>query len=153
MKVLFLDCDGVLNCQSSWPHDSPTNTPLDKDKVELLNEITSSTGALIVMSSTWRKFIFSEVGHKDCRGILRDGGVTGEFHEDWRTPIKIESGARGREIAEWLNTHSEVQQYAIVDDDSDMLPSQMPKFVRTSWKKGMQYEHANRLVNILGKLP
>jgi hypothetical protein len=32
---------------------------------------------------------------------------------------------RGEEIKAWLHQHPEVTRYAIVDDDSDMLPEQV----------------------------
>lgn len=43
-----------------------------------------------------------------------------------------ESVERGYEIEEWLNKHPEVENYVILDDDDDMLDSQLNNFVRTS---------------------
>ena len=38
---------------------------------------------------------------------------------------------RGDEIQHWLD-HNEVESYVILDDDDDMLASQMANFVKTS---------------------
>lgn len=144
VKVLFLDCDGVMNCCHSWPHNSPTNQPLDADKVALLNDIVDHTGCKIVMSSTWRLF-------PDCREILIAGGVVDAFHVDWSTPParRMRSG-RGDEIAEWMHKHPDVKHYCIVDDDTDMLAKQLDRFVRTSFDTGMTPDHAHLIKRILG---
>jgi hypothetical protein len=35
---------------------------------------------------------------------------------------------RGDEIKEWIEQKDDVENYAIIDDDSDMLPEQMDSF-------------------------
>lgn len=44
---------------------------------------------------------------------------------------------------------SEVKNYVILDDDSDMLLSQRDNFVKTSWKTGLDSEKADNAINIL----
>lgn len=40
---------------------------------------------------------------------------------------------RGFEIQQWIDDHkNEIESYCIIDDDNDMLPSQIDNFVRTS---------------------
>lgn len=48
MKLLFLDIDGVITTHNS-------NYCLDPEKMELLGQILGRTGALIVISSSWRQ--------------------------------------------------------------------------------------------------
>ena len=48
MKVIFLDIDGVLNTNS--------DREISNDKLKLLSELVSKTGADIVLSSSWRNW-------------------------------------------------------------------------------------------------
>lgn len=140
MKAIFLDIDGVLNAADyskaiyalkvSCGHGDIIDEfgyLFDPRCVKHLDYIIRDTGAKIVISSTWR-----------CNGIetlrkmweMRD--LPGEIIDI--TPLrknpKIEERYyhpgvdRGYEIQEWLDNHPEVEDYAILDDDDDMLPSQ-----------------------------
>ena len=61
MKVIFLDIDGVMNCQEEMLA-MLEKTPKDRDRVDLpspakcklLKQIVDATGAEIVLSSSWR---------------------------------------------------------------------------------------------------
>ena len=46
---------------------------------------------------------------------------------------------RGEEIAEWLR-NNQVDNYVIFDDDRDMLPGQLPFFVRTNFEDGLNWQ-------------
>ena len=48
MKVIFMDIDGVLNTNS--------DREISNDKLKLLSELVSKTGAEIVLSSSWRNW-------------------------------------------------------------------------------------------------
>ena len=48
MKVIFLDIDGVLNTNS--------DKEISNDKLKLLSELVSKTGADVVLSSSWRNW-------------------------------------------------------------------------------------------------
>ncbi|WP_132254691.1 HAD domain-containing protein, partial [Methylobacterium segetis] len=148
--MLFLDIDGVLNSRDCWERLRGSRHKIDREKVALLNEVVAATGCRIVVSSTWREM-------KRCRGILRDYGFKGRFCRDWRTPPTNYSAAdpvavmRGSEIEDWLSRNGR-PPFAIVDDDSDMLPEQLPRFVQTSFEHGLTREHADRLIALLGPL-
>ena len=144
--VLFLDIDGVLNCLSTWSQPRVGAHRLDPERIALLNEIVRRTGCLIVASSTWRHGDFA--GPKSLPSILREYGLQAQFCPEWRTPDLGHEHSRGEEIARWLSRNP-VGLYAIVDDDDDMLPEQMPRFVRTSFERGLTREHADRLIAIL----
>ncbi|SEO94103.1 hypothetical protein SAMN04487843_105113 [Methylobacterium sp. ap11] len=45
--------------------------------------------------------------------------------------------------------HPGVPTYAIVDDDSDMLPEQMPRYVKTGYELGLEGTHVERLAALL----
>lgn len=146
MKVLFLDIDGVLNSRRScfafggFPHNAtgPERQMFDEVAVRLVAGIVRAAGAKVVLSSTWRK-------HENWTEI---GPALGLPIID-RTPISWK-GRRGEEIAEWLAAHPEVESYAIVDDDSDMLPEQMRFFVHTSGFDGLSWANAEKMAELLG---
>lgn len=151
-SVLFLDVDGVLNHRAIF-QPSRSGSPLCPTAIRRLRGVVSVTGCRVVLSSTWRVLPH----HVEQ---LRAAGGFPSPHDDWRTiemPLEVRNGIvvtihqRGDEIAEWLSRHPEVERYAIVDDDSDMLPHQLPFFVQTSFDTGLLDEHAARLVAILGE--
>ncbi|MEE7440909.1 HAD domain-containing protein [Methylobacterium oryzae] len=151
--ILFLDVDGVLNTHDGWAAGHDGHDSLDPGPVARLNALCHRTGCRIVVSSSWRGGPYR--GPKGCRAILRRLGVTGPFHRDWRTrdwrPADgwgWECKVRGKQIADWLAAHP-ATAYAIVDDDSDMLPEQMPRYVKTHFKDGLQDVHIERLIALL----
>ena len=64
MKIIFLDIDGVL-CTAKSVGLLKTNIDgrlakqFDPDCVVRLNHITDATGAQIVISSSWRLYLFA----------------------------------------------------------------------------------------------
>jgi hypothetical protein len=186
MKVIFLDIDGVLNHQDWYVRrremgldDISSNYPLyefDPDSIEQLNRIVESTGAKVVVSSTWR------LGRtiKELQELLNKVGFIGEVYD--KTPHFHAKGEdndgsrisysvpRGCEIGWWLKEkggfqrinwsteeqikfmeESMVKNYVILDDDSDMLFGQKEHFVKTYWMNGLTKERADKSIEILNK--
>lgn len=145
-RILFLDVDGVLNHLACWTEMKMGATPVDPECVARLDRIVEATGAMIVLSSSWR-------GPGGLEEVLEEAGALKHRHPtDWRTPRLHGEDYRGRgsEIADWLSRHPEVSIYAIVDDDSDMLPEQKKFFVQTDFHTGgLRDEHVERLIGIL----
>lgn len=153
--VLFLDVDGVLNNESVFRDRRFGPCPIDHECVQRLQGVVLATGSQIVLSSAWRggedlerkldaSFVFV-AWPKAVDGMWQERIQT--RHVDGST--KRLDGKRGEEIAEWLSRHPEVERYAIVDDDSDMLPEQLPFFVKTTFETGMTDTHASRLIELL----
>jgi hypothetical protein len=132
MKVLFLDIDGVLNYEAFWRRYRGAYG-IDNELAARMRAIKKATKAKLVLSSAWRGSLENE------RYISRKVGKLFD-----RTP-RLSSMVRGEEIKAWLVQHPEVTQYAIVDDDSDMLPDQIPHFFQTSWKTGITDEVASAI--------
>lgn len=132
-KIIFLDIDGVLNVYGEGVDKfGPT---FHKHLEENLRTIIEKTGADIVISSTWRfdgiermqnMWLYRNLPGKivgitpDCAIVVSKG--IEEFYD------KVE---RGHEIQLYINENN-VDSYCIIDDDSDMLNSQLPFFVKTS---------------------
>ena len=145
MKVVFLDIDGVLNSHRTAvafggiPHTTARNgrAGLDEVAIRLIGGIVRASGAKVVLSSTWRK-------HNDWLGY----GPALDLPIIDRTPSLC--GNRGTEIAHWLAERAEVECYAIIDDDSDMLKEQLPYFVHTNGFDGFSWANAQKLAELLG---
>jgi hypothetical protein len=148
VRVLFLDIDGVLNSHRSvvalngYPH-SVTDAHLpkfDMIAVSLVRGLCEAAGIQIVLSSSWRNDPdWHEIGPALGLPIID------------RTPSLL--GPRGKEIAAWLENRPEVLHYAIVDDDSDMLPEQRPFFVKTQHEDGLTWGPFARLCEIFSVNP
>ena len=115
MKVIFLDVDGVLNDQM-WLH-SYTNGEIDKKRVARLAEIVKTTGAVIVLSSSWR-VMPDELDDMD-KWVWRQ--LVDALHEydmsiHDRTPVI--GMDRPLEIKTWLDHHTgQVEAFVSLDDD------------------------------------
>lgn len=127
MKVIFLDIDGVLNLNRT--ERDQYGRLFHDGFVGNLGTIIDRTGAKIVVSSTWR---FSGLGvmQEMWRDRKLPGDVVSITHDLWTG--KLNDGCtRGDEIEHWLNGN-DVENYVILDDDSDMLDDQMGHIILTS---------------------
>lgn len=147
-KVLFLDLDGVLNSHRScvafgdFPHglDPVAVAKFDPVGLALVRHFCKATGVSVVLSSSWRILHpWAEVGAALQLPIID------------ATPRL--AGPRGNEIAAWLAAHPEVEQWAILDDDSDMLESQLPRFVRTPHSDGLTWAAFEQLCSLFAITP
>lgn len=149
-KILFLDVDGVLNCQSDWngPFADGFNT-LDPAKCDRLARIVKETNAIVVLSSTWR--LHADLGLVKLNEWLNQRGVfihshTKDGYKEWG-----HLSMRGHEIDLWLKDHSQEfpnPRFVILDDNSDMLADQMLWFVQTDWNVGLTDELADQAIRL-----
>ncbi len=147
-SVLFLDIDGVLNAVrtcvglGTYPHDLTAEhvALLDATALGLIRRLCQSSYCDVVLSSSWR------ITHD-----WRDVGRALRLPIVDCTPRLL--GPRGKEIAAWLEAHPDVTRYAIVDDDSDMLPEQLAHFVKTDVNEGLLWRDYVRLCDLFGVGP
>lgn len=139
-KIIFLDIDGVI-CVDWDKYVDEFGHGFRKEYVGNLARIIKETGALLVISSTWR---MEGLGKMKLMWEMRN--LPGQVIDV--TPIM--NTPRGEEIAEWLRENP-VDRYVILDDDSDMLPEQMNNFVHTvgTKKGGLTAIHADKAIQIL----
>lgn len=139
MKVLFLDIDGVVNCEMTFQRHRGI-IGIDPYMAFLIGRMVDDLGLKVVLSSSWRhsKEGINEVKKQVCP-ILDITPVLDNPHGEHQI--------RGEEIGVWLVRHPEVTKYAILDDDSDMLPEQLPNFFQTSWKVGITKEIIEKITN------
>lgn len=145
-RVLFLDIDGVLNSRIYYkyiykPEDGGSR--FDPYCVILVKKLVEEFSLKIVISSTWR-----DGGMKRLINELNENKFMDYLHEDWLTPV-VRPANRGKEIELWLDNHSEVKDYIILDDNENLLEHQRDKFVKTSIYLGMVQERYNQARNLL----
>lgn len=145
MKVIFLDIDGVLN-----NHDTLSEgIQIANTKCQLLKYIVNATDAKIVLSSTWR---MGDLLSSIERMIHVCGGPYKAFVG--ATPVLTEidgrQAIRGDEIDAWLKkTHHAIENYLIIDDDSDFHEHQKPFFIKTDMRTGLLSRDINKAIAIL----
>ena len=113
--VIFLDVDGVLNCNTSTSKCLNV-TGIDDDKVKRLRKIVSATGAVIVLVSSWK----DTWSATDKEG--QDGYANYLDNKLRRQRLKIldktfDRGTnRGHGILQWYS-HKNVDKYIVLDDE------------------------------------
>lgn len=155
MKVIFLDIDGVLNCQSSKSREPGGCTGIDDARVKLLREIVDATGAKIVLTSTWQMEWKPE-------GITSSGRYL--INKLWRERLKIFSRTgkwnwndRGQGIIDWIsNAPENVESWVVLDDeifDDYSRCGIMPHLVLTDfYSDGLNETHVEKAIELLGRI-
>ena len=122
-RVIFLDIDGVLNNRHTRTRTGEGWCFVDDFLVARIREIVDATGAVIVLSSTWRDEWNTEDESRngsdfnELRAKFREFGMN--FYDRtgaWQTR------GRGWEILAWLEEHEAVESFVILDDWDDMGP-------------------------------
>lgn len=157
MRVIFLDIDGVLNShRSAIAYCSVLMRKLDPVAVSMLYRIVKYAPADLVISSTWRMdrdYLPLVWGCLREAGFPWDGdkcpiiGKTTTEHkgitDDDEYP-GINTG-RGDQIKQWLDENPEYDDYIILDDDSDMRPDQLDRFINIDGKVGLGYNDFRKI--------
>ena len=122
MKAIFLDIDGVLNCEST---PNPRKLPyiVDKKLLARFRPLVKMSGAQVVLTSSWR--------------IAPIGLYAARY---WKIPFEsvcpdMPEEPRGAEILAWLKRHRRVTRFAVLDDEDDELDA-LPLF-QPSAKTGL----------------
>lgn len=144
--LIFLDIDGVLNrlgekayLKYGWTHGM-TYENWHKDLLVNLERVCVTTGADVVISSSWR-ILCKEVSWWNEQFKL--AGVKVNVID---ITGRSNNGFRGREVAAWLKDHS-YSNYVIIDDESDFFPDQ-PR-IKCNPEKGLTAYKAQEAIDIL----
>lgn len=140
MKVIFLDMDGVLNTEQTfmdihkeWKETGKRRAEVDEWRVKLLGDLVKDTGAIVIMSSTWRGGWIPPLNGKtkEANDIFEKYGV--EIYDI--TPSIYRNGISWREdeINYWLSRHPCVEAFVIFDDELfDLTSYKDTNLIRTS---------------------
>lgn len=171
LNIIFLDIDGVLNTLTSQfkSHINHVeafdkngnfcrikhieNQYLDHSCCWLLGHaLKRIPNSVIILSSTWRESNTSMLSPENIavmRLIEKFGFKKISDHVRNLPSTPYGDKLRGNEIEQWLNTHKQlVDNYAIIDDDSDVLPSQMDRFVKCNYDSGFSVREAGKLCDL-----
>jgi hypothetical protein len=164
-RIMFLDIDGVLNCDLFYQgkqfadtirqaktklkkavksneitSDEYYNRQICRERIRMLNELCSTLDIKVVVSSSWRLGRSFET----LQNIFTSMGAT--FEIIGVTPF-FHGIERGAEISKWLKdnitletygVHShDFYDYVIIDDDNDMLLTQAPHFFHIDKYNGL----------------
>ncbi len=116
MKVIFLDIDGVLNSVES-KSSCGAYVGIDDSKVKRLKRIVDATGAVIVLSSSWKHDW--EPVDKDMQNLYGDY-LDRKLKRQRLVAIdkthEANSLCRGEGILQWVGSH-DVDTFIILDDE------------------------------------
>lgn len=151
MKIIFLDVDGVLNSRDT--EDSfKCFIGLDYSGVKLLREIVDSTGAEIVLVSTWK--IGWHKDHKELQTDLADYLDKRLSEEGLKIMDKTKGRVsdRGEGIINWLSEHT-VESWIVLDDEIFADYEEygiMPHLVKISfYDGGLKDKHVELAIKML----
>lgn len=152
MKIIFLDIDGVLNCQSS-KSSCYGIMGIDDDKVIRLRKIVECTGAKIVLISTW-KTNWQKV-YKDEQGYMADYLDRKLKRQRLAIMDKTDDyiAMRGEGIVRWLESRN-VESFVILDDEEFDYEKVgiADRLIKTNFYNdsgGLQEEHMQPAINKL----
>lgn len=157
-KVIFLDIDGPMipyRCRF-LTNQTSVMTLFDPVAVSLLNGLCEELDCKIVLHTSWLQIMGSDYTLKHC---IAQGLKAEHFHQD--ACCKEDFNWRYTRVAEWLNRHPEVVDYAIVDDDgyNDDLYSGVPyreslclHLVLVNYYEGFLYSTYNNIRKVLNEL-
>lgn len=152
MKTIFLDVDGVLNCDET--EDIVAGyMGIGYCTVKMLREIVEATGAQIVLCSSWKEDWYKDEKEKQDRLAnyldkrLSDEGLTIVD----KTVDKVWN--RGEGIVNYLKEHPEITSWIILDDeiweDYDKTGC-LPHLIKTDWSDGgLKEEHVRQAIEKL----
>lgn len=158
MKIVFLDFDGpIIPLMSHKPSRRNEMEKAWPPCVAALNRITDTTGAKIVVSSTWRAD-----GVMKTKDRLTAWGVTapiiGLTPHLWENPeLFCGHKARGLEIAAFIESYEKrgrgkVESFVILDDDADM-EHLLPFLIQTPFDIGLTEADADKAIDMLNANP
>ena len=153
MKVIFLDIDGVLNSKRySNERDWRTQGNIDETRLPLLRRIVEETGAVIVLTTTWRKYWSPDPALWDPRWQQSGEAFARHGLEIFdRTPA-YEGNNRDCEVRDWLAAHKdEVESFVILDDMHLGWGDLADRLVQTSARigRGLMENHVEKAIQLL----
>lgn len=135
MKVVFLDFDGVIFTFGRYNFSA-----VACENVNYLLQLEPDLK--IVVSSSWRTF-----GTDQVKKTLQAHGI------DSTKVIDItgdEDGERGTQVKSWLDRHTEVTNFVVLDDESD-FSNMMGHLVKTDPHIGLTEADVKKAIDILKK--
>lgn len=126
---------------------------IDPEAIALVNRIIDATGAVVVISSSWRH----GKSHQRLEVPLKRRGFTGKvidatplFLKDKESNDILVASERGHEIHDWLSRHPDVTSFIVLDDNGDM-DKVRHRFIQTDFDHGIQDVHVVQAIDMLNE--
>jgi hypothetical protein len=114
--VIFLDIDGVLNDAFTEDRTPDGFIGLNHTMIDNLKTIIDSTGASVVLTSTWKSEWDKKPDNRTVDGTyLHDTLLKHGVKISDKTVDRVSN--RGFGIFTYLNEHPEIKQWVVLDDD------------------------------------
>ena len=152
-KIIFLDVDGILNIHSESYYTrtldkNDESRTIEEHLVKRLMWILEQTGAVIVVSSSWR------LNMDELQRDMEDAGFTMWNLVIGKTP-RIRW--RGDEIEDWISHHTDIENYVVLEDEiidvcgeyCNAIPPE--NVVEIDMETGITHATAMKAVEILTK--
>ena len=173
MKTIFLDVDGVLTNSGYLNYETRHINP---EKVSLLSQIVKETGAVIVLTSTWKDGYNKKTGEKDVyfrilEQVLEEYGLSiyditdhipAKTQEsmlfsvslaDFKHIHFVHGTGRAAEVEKWIFEHHPEYFVILDDEDHDWKDYGYDgHWVQTSWfdpAGGLNEEAVTKTIQIL----
>lgn len=116
-KIIFLDVDGPMIPYRAMflPGQTRVMTVFDPIAVSFINNLCEEHGWKVVLHSSWIRIMGGEYTLAHC---IHQGIKAEHFHTDAYCNENL--NWRYTRVANWLNKHPDVTEYAIVDDEPYM---------------------------------
>ncbi len=150
-NVIFLDIDGVLNCQS--------NPRLDQLMVRRLASIVHRTDASVILHSGWKLWFDEHMTPQtpEAKGLVEalaaEGLSLNDKTPDFSTPrirkSKEFSQIKASEILSWLLRFPDIKNWCVIDDldlQNDIIERHQ---IRPDPTMGLSEENAKKAVHLL----
>ena len=158
INIIFLDIDGVLNCETTEERCGQY-IGIEDQKLELLKQLVNQTKSYIVLTSSWKQFWYHNPAYKnkqDDLAVYLDKAlakyqmrIIAKTNDDFN-PFK-----RGQGILNYLRfikgNEIRVNNYVIFDDLTfDYRQTNLTQhLVKTDSRYGLQINHIMKAISLL----
>ena len=117
--ILFLDVDGVLNCQTTTERSPSGMIGIGDVQLNFLKELIDETNSLIVLSSTWRLEFDENLNPKtdDAKYLIEKLNERNLKIYDMLRREMNQYDSRGTQIVDWISEHPQFKNFLILDDE------------------------------------
>ncbi len=149
MKVIFLDFDGVLNTDRYIRDCGHTGVVIHPEKIRLIKKIVDSTGAEIVLTTSWKEHWSPNPERCDASGklineIFERNGLT-IYDKTPKTHLP-----REEEIRSWLEDNPDTENFVVLDDMRLVADFLTGHFVKTTaFRDALEETDAEAAIKIL----
>ena len=132
MKIIFLDFDGVLNSER-YIKTRVDGIGINPQKMLLLKRICDETKAKIVLTTSWREHWDKDSSLCDSIGNLINN-IFGEYSLNIYDKTE-KLATREEEIEAFINKHTDIESFVVLDDAFLSSPTLKNNFIKTSFYK------------------